>query len=139
MGLGVWILLINDDDSIRRLPLTKFERLMKRGSGERLPEYAGKRVRYAEVVVDLEQRKPVEILRMECFLMTFDSKGRIDRAERDRESRLAMDGLPPYDVAQENGNVVDARHVFAKRRYDNRYRWTPRPDMERAIIKMVFG
>jgi len=89
--------------------------------------------------VELDQRRPVEILRMEYFVMTFDSEGRIDHAERDRESRLAMDVLPPYDVDQENGNVVDARHVFAKRRYDNRYRWTPSPKMERTIMKVVFG
>jgi len=112
---------------------------MKRGSNESLPEYAEKRVRYAEVVVELEQRKPVEILKMNYLVMTFDSDGRIDRAERDKRARLAMDGLPPYDVAQENGNLVDARHVFAKRHYDNRYRWMPSPKMERAIIKAVFG
>jgi len=120
-------------------PLAKYERLMRRDSDERPPEYAEKRVRYAEVIVELDQRRPVEILRMEYFVMTFDSEGRIDHAERDRESRLAMDVLPPYDVDQENGNVVDARHVFAKRRYDNRYRWTPSPKMERTIMKVVFG
>jgi hypothetical protein len=82
--------------------------------------------------------KPVEILRIDYLVMTFDSDGRIDRAERDKRSRLAMDVLPPYYVAQQNGNVVDARHVFAKPRYDNRYRWTPSPEMERAIIEAVF-
>jgi len=112
---------------------------MKRDSDERIPEYAGKRVRYAEVVVDLEQRKPVEIVKMDYLVMTFDSQGRIDRAERDRKSRLAMDVLPPFDVDKENGNLVDARHAFAKRRYDSRYRWTPSPEMEQTIIKVIFG
>jgi hypothetical protein len=138
MGLTVWILTINDDDSIRRLPLAKYERLMNRDSIERIPEYAEKRVRYAEVALDLEQRKPVEILRIEYFLMTFDSTGRIDRAERDKESQLAMDVLPTCYLNKENGNVVDARHVFAKRQYDHRYRWTPTPEMEQKILDFVF-
>jgi len=139
MGLSLRILLINDDDSIRRLPLTKYKRLVGRDPNERLPEYAGKRVRYAEVVVEFYQRKPVRILRMYYFMMSFDSEGRIDLAERDRESRLAMDVLPPYDVDEEDGPVVNARHLFAKRRYDNRYRWTPSPEMEREIVRATFG
>ncbi len=138
MGLTVWILIINDDDTIRRLPLTKFERLMKRDSDERIPEYAEKKVRYAEVVLDLEQRKPAKILKMDYLVMAFDSKGRIDRTERDQKSQLAMDIIPPFDVGRENGNVVDARHVFAKRQFDSQYRWTPSLKIEQAIFDFVF-
>ena len=51
MGLGLRIFLINDDDSIQRLPLVRYERLWRRDPEECLPEYASKRVRYAEEVM----------------------------------------------------------------------------------------
>jgi len=60
MGIGIRIFLVNDDDSIRRFPLTRFERLIRRDPEERLRPFAGKPVRCAEVALKLEQRKPIE-------------------------------------------------------------------------------
>ena len=60
MGLSIRIFIFEDDDTIKRLPLALYERLRKRDPNERLLEYAGKRVRYALIVVDLVNRKPIE-------------------------------------------------------------------------------
>jgi hypothetical protein len=62
---------------LKRLSLKKYEGLMKRDPDISFPQYAGKRVRYAEVTIEFENRKPVEILRMEYFIMHFDSKGEL--------------------------------------------------------------
>ena len=48
MGIGIRVFLVDDDDSIKRLPLTRYERLARRDPKERLPQHAGKRVRFAE-------------------------------------------------------------------------------------------
>ena len=50
MGLSIRIFIVEDDDTINRLPLARYERLLKRDSDERLLEYTGKRVRYALIV-----------------------------------------------------------------------------------------
>jgi len=139
MGVSLRIFLVNDDDSIKRLPLTRYERLMRGDPKERLPEYAGKRVRYAEVAVELADRKPISILRMLYFIMSFDSEGRIDTSERQKESRLAMELLLPLGSDGQSGQVIDAQHHFAKRRYDNEYRWVPSPEIEAEIVRAVFG
>ena len=138
MGISLRIFVVDDDNSIRRIPLTRYERLFRHDPEERFPEYAGKRVRYAEVAVELVQRKPVEILRMLYFIMPFDSEGRIDASEHQNETRLAIELLPPFSAGQ-SGQVIDARHRFAKKRYDSKYRWTPSPEIEAAIIKAIFG
>jgi hypothetical protein len=72
MGLSIRIFIGEDDDTIKRLPLARYERLLKRDSDERLLEYAGKRVRYALIVVDLFNRIPIEIVKDEFgfFLLT---------------------------------------------------------------------
>ncbi len=139
MGVGLRIFLVNDDDTIKRLPLVRYERLVRRDPQEIMPQYAGKRVRYAEVAVELEQRKPVEILRLQYFILPFDSEGRIDAAEREKEMRLAVDVLPPYTKDEDLGDVIDARHFFAKKRYDNEYRWRPTPEIEAEILRAIFG
>ena len=64
MGLSIRIFIVEDDDTIKRLPLASYERLHKRDLYEQLSKYAGKRVRYALIVLDLVNRKPIEIVRI---------------------------------------------------------------------------
>ena len=92
--MSLRVFLVNDDDSIQRLPLAQYDRLLERDFEECLPHYAGKRVRYALVVVDLVNRMPVEILRIQYPLLSFDSEGRIDPAKRKKEAKLGgMGGM----------------------------------------------
>lgn len=60
MGIGLRIFLVNDDDSIKRLPYTKYERLLQQDSGVRFPQYAGKRVRYVEVAIDINNENQLK-------------------------------------------------------------------------------
>ena len=95
MGIGVRIFLITDDNSLERFPMRRYERLLRHDPVERLPHCAGKRVRYALVVLEIEQRKPVAILRIQCSFLQFDSEGRLDIKEQEREARLAVELFPP--------------------------------------------
>ncbi len=137
MGVTVWIFFVNDDDSIQRFPLARLERLIERDPEECLPQYAGKRLRYAEVALELEQKKPVSILRLLYLILPLDSEGRVDAAEQEKERRLGVEMIPPI-LDRASKQVVEARHLFAKKRFDNEYRWTPTPEIEAAIINAVF-
>ena len=50
---------------------------------------------------------------------------------------LAM--LPPLLPGEDEPEIVDARHRFAKKRYHNEYSWTPSPQIEAAIVKAILG
>ena len=137
MGIGLRIFIFNDDNSLERLALKIYERLMKRDPDISFPQYSGKRVRYAEVAIEFENRKPVEILRMEYFIMHFDSKGRIDSTFQDDMMSIGANLMPPiyfkYDPV-----VIDAQHHFAKKRFDHQFRWKPTPEIEMAILEAIF-
>ena len=139
MGTGLRIFFVNDDGSLKRFPISRFERLLQHHPKERLPQYAGKRLQYALVVVDLVNRKPVGILDIQYPILTFDSEGKIDAAELQKEMRLGVDMVPIGTNARTSRNVVDAEHRFLQKRYENKYLWTPTPEIEEAIIKAIFG
>ena len=139
MGTGLRVFLINDDDSLKRFPLARLERLFQDHPEERLLQYAGKRVRYALVIVDLVNRKPIEILRIQYAILTFDPEGKIDTAELEKEMRLGVDMVPIGTFAPLSHKVVDAEHHFLQKRYENRYLWRPTPEIEETIVKAVFG
>ncbi len=139
MGITVRIFIVNADGSIKRFPLTRYGRLIERDPNERLPQYAGKRARYVEVALELEHRKPAHILRMLYLILPFDSDGRIDAKEQERMHRLGVEMIPPIPMDRESKQVVDAQHRFAKKRFDNEYRWKPTQEIESAIMEAIFG
>ena len=137
MGIGLRIFIVNDDNSLERLSLKKYERLMARTPDISFPQYAGKRVRYAEVAIEFENRKPVEILRMEYFIMHFDSKGRIDGTVEDDIKSIGVNLVPPI-YFEKDPVVIDAQHHFAKKRFDHQFRWKPTPEIEMIILQAIF-
>jgi hypothetical protein len=139
MGLGTRIFIVKEDDSLQRLSLKRYSRLIKGHPDEGLIQFAGKRIRYALIVLEMINRKPVEVLTTEYSFLTFDSKVRLDAGEREKAARLAMDTLEPIVPEQKPVKVIDVKHRFAKKRFDDRYLWKPTPDIEAAIQRAIFG
>lgn len=139
MGVSLRVFLVLDDDSLERLPLIRFERLFQGHPDVHLPQFSGKRLRYALAEVDLVNRKPVEVLQIQYGYLSFDSEGKLDTAEREEKMRLSVDMVPPVAAGRESLNVVDAEHHFAKKRYDSEYKWTPSREIEAAIVEAIFG
>ena len=90
-------------------------------------------------ILEVADRRPVEIIRIQYSFLHFDSKGSIHTAEQEREARLGLEMLPPVLKEPDSPHVVDARHRFAKKRYHDEYRWTPTAEIEAAIVGAIFG
>ena len=139
MGLGIRIFVVEEDDTIKRLPLTRYERLLKRDPDERLPKYAGMRLRYALIVVNLVNRKPIEIVRDEFFYLDFDKNGRLKEAEYEKKESSALDLLDFFLMKQQDKRVIDARNRFARKRYFDKNTWKPTDELVTAIAETIFG
>jgi hypothetical protein len=139
MGLGTRIFIVNEDDSLQRLSLKRYNRLIKGHPDEGLMQFAGKRIRYALIVLEMINRKPIEVLMAEYSFLAFDSKGRLDASEREKAARLAMDTLEPILPGKKPERLIDAKHKFAKKRFADRYLWKPTSEIESAIQKAIFG
>ena len=139
MGLGTRIFIVKEDDSIQRLSLKRYNRLINGHPDEGLKQYTGKRIRYALIVLEMINRKLVEILMTEYSYLTFDSKCRLDAGEREKAARLAMDTLEPILPSKRSDRIIDANHKFAKKRFDDRYLWKPTTEIETAIQRAIFG
>ena len=140
MGLSIRIFIVEDDDTIKRLPLARYERLLKRDPVERLLEYAGKRVRYALIVVDLINRRPVEVVRDEYAYLDFDKEGRFKEPVYEEVESSPLDMLDIISFEQKKDRrVIDARHKFARKRYFDKHRWEPTDEIVTAIAEAIFG
>ena len=138
MGIGARTFLIDNDDSLQRFSMARLDKLLRSGFRETLPQYAGKRIRCAMVFLEIVDRRPVSIRNMDCFVIPFDAKGRVDKKEWERGMRLAMELLPSIREKESPKQVIEARDRFLKRRYDHEFKWKPSREIERAIVEMIF-
>ena len=138
MGIGIRVFLADDNDSLQRLPLARLERLLRFDRRERLPQYAGKRIRCAMVFLELAGRQVLSIRNVDYFLLPFDDKGRINKKEWEKGMRLGMDLLPPLSNEENPKQIINASHRFAKRRYEHEFKWKPSRKVEDAIVAAVF-
>ncbi len=139
MGLSARIFIIEDDDSVHKLSHAAFERLIRQDPNECLPKYAGQKVRYALIAVEMKNRKPVDILHTEESFFNFDSNGRLDFSDRNEMIELVYDSLPPIGNNRHNKKILDAKHHFAKKKYKRKFTWKPTPQIAETIIGMIFG
>ena len=140
MGLGMRIFFVDDEDSIHRIPVSRWDKLQDRNSDEHFPEHAGKCVRSAMVVVELVNRKPVAVNRTFFSQLYFDSNGKLDDDKISDAARLASDITEPnFLEVPKDSNIIDAKKQFSKKTYQNLYKWTPTPKINDAITKAIFG
>ncbi len=139
MGTGLRVFFVNEDGTLKRIPLTRYERLLGADPEVRFKEYAGKRVRYALAILEFANRKPVEIVSIQYSILSFYPDGRIDAGELEKEMKLGFKMLQPSAADLNPPNVINAKVRFAMKRYHDQYTWTPSSEVERAILETIFG
>jgi hypothetical protein len=126
---------ISDENEIFRLPNTKFERLLKGSLEKKIERFAGKRVRTAEIVVKLENRKPIQVLRAVYYYLHFNEKGILDYGRFMKDGVIvATAGIPEFLANKGQGNLINAQQEFAKRQRDHTVWWKPSMQLERNIL-----
>ena len=135
MSIGVRIMFL-DGDRIIRVSQRRFERLVDRDLNEAMPEYAGQRLRCAMVYVQLADRKPVEVVRIDYMVLPLDPEGRVDADLQSRKMMLAgeMFGFGMTGTAE---RVVDFGPYLAEKQYRAEYKWKPTENEERALVELA--
>ena len=126
--------LVTDEDDIIRLSQARFDRLSSNPPTDNLAEFADQRVRWAGIIVELENRKPSKILRTTYGYLHFNSDGgiNIDRYLQDAAVVVAA-GFPNIFAGEAPPNVIDAQQKFAKRQRDHSVWWKPSATLEQQI------
>lgn len=139
MGIGTRIFLIDENDSLHRISIARYNKLKNPDTDERFTQYVGKRMRCAMIFFEVEERKPLSIIRTDYYYLPFDNEGRIDNTELEEQLRLSSEIVPPIYEEQSPKKVLDAQSRFAKKRYKHKFQWTPDPEIETAIMTAIFG
>lgn len=137
MGIGCRRFIVDHDGKLVRLRNTIFERLLRDPQHYSMPAFAGQRVRMAEVLVQLADRKPLRVARRVYFVVSFDEAGRLDTTRLQQQqwalAESAMD--PVLNLPGNDDYVLDAASRFIAQGG----RWRPSNDLARRIDDAALG
>ena len=140
-SVSVRIFFITDDNEIIKVPIAKFERMLKGSYEKNTGRFAGKRIRAAKIAVMIEDRKPVMVLRAIYFYLHFNEKGILDFDRFIKDGNIvAAAGIPDiFFIYKIRDNVINAQQEFVKRKRDHSVWWKPNMQLERDILDASIG
>lgn len=136
MSLSLRYFFIDDTGQIHPVPLARYERIFS--GQEAVPQYAGRKMRVAEVSVELVNGMPARTLRDAFSFLAFDGAGHVDQRFTDDYMRAASEAvsgavLDKMDSAK-SGGVLQAGGRFAKRRLEQTHQWQPDYQLRKKIL-----
>jgi hypothetical protein len=132
MANSLRVFLVHDDDSVERIALARFERLVgRRDLSERWPEHAGKRLRYALLYLKTEDGE-MQVVYTEFAFLDIDAEGRHSAEAYKRSIQDAMNMLGGLYKFSDASNVV-GEQAFRQRRYKVEHKWEPSPATIEAL------
>ena len=143
MGYGHRFFLFPNDGSMRRISMRFFEAVY--ASEILLPEYAGQRIRTAHVILELENRRPVNILMIDGTYWHFDDKGDIRKAREEMmiEAMNALASFTNPDAPKKKRDTRGEKIVMFPRQKmrqtaRERYYWKPTPKDITRIVNAIW-
>src|SRR3990170_6807563 len=127
MGASIWTFLRPRPGELSPVAQRAVDDFLSKAG--RLPVDADGFVRYAQVVVNLENRRATDVLHVGFFQYRALKNGRLDR----RHFREVMAAAPEaafgaLQLTKPPPGVVGAEHRFAKRRLEHLSTWKPTRD-----------
>ena len=137
MGIGCRRFIVEDEGSLVRLKNTLFDRLLRDPKHHTMPALAGQRVRMAEILVQLADRRPIRVARRVYFIVQFDEAGRLDTARfQEQQWALAESTLGSvFSVPGDDDRVLDAASRFIAQGG----RWRPSDELAQRIDDATLG
>jgi len=137
MGIGCRRFIVEDEGSLVRLKNTLFERLLRDPKHHTMPALAGQRVRMAEILVQLADRRPIRVARRVYFIVQFDEAGRLDTARFQEQQRALAESTlgSVFSVPGDDDRVLDAASRFVAQGG----RWRPSKELAQRIDNAALG
>lgn len=127
------IFIVGADELLYRLASKKFSGMLADPSDHLMPSFAGQRVRMAEAVVELRDRKPERVVRLVYEILRFDEQGRLDIETFNQQNVALVDVMLASTLKNETNNtaIIDASSRFVAQGG----RWSPARSLEMRICQ----
>jgi hypothetical protein len=137
MGISIRRFFIANDGTLYRISNAKLDRMMRHPESELVPIFAGQRIRTAELVIELFDRKPFRVCRETFSIFQFDHQGCLDVGRYDKQQNALVIVMldPVFASKTSDANVLDATAKFVA----NGGTWSPTKSLRSQIENVALG
>ena len=133
MPLRPCYFIVHDDGSFYRINKRTFYRILEQRDDELHPEFAGQRVKYAEISVSLDgYKRPLAVHRTSFGVLAFDQGGKIDDEQIMKIQAAVVEAFPRIGEF-EHPELTDARAARANEEVDREFGWEPSPFLVKQL------
>ena len=126
--------MIDRKNHLSRLSGSRFAAMLSNPSAHPIPQFAARRVRGTEAVVEQAHRRPVKVIRMVFFMLTCNERGILDADALMWHAAAALDTVLPQ-MRSNVSTVLRAQSRFVV----SGGRWKPTPALEAEIRASALG
>jgi hypothetical protein len=134
-GIGVRIFIFHDDGTVKRVSHRRFDAF--HNENEIFPEYAGKNLRCAFVIVVLNNRKPVQIKAIDPIRLHFEADGSCNQVMLNRKKLLSQKSNSHAVKTGNSDVVIDLDVHTAQRQLERDFRWQPTKEDINTILSLL--
>jgi hypothetical protein len=137
MGFASRLFILDQDDGLHRLPGNWFAQMLREPSSRPVPHFAGLRVRFADIIVELIDRKPARIVRLYWGYLRFDQNGVLDNEEFSKREVAKINSFLAAHLQEREASrpVIEAADRFTAAGGI----WTPSPREEAEVCAAALG
>ena len=137
MGFAYRKFIVSDDGTLTRLRNTIFDRLLRDPQHHSMPAMASKRVRMADIIVQLADRKPICVVRRVYVVVSFDAAGRLDTTRFLKQQWALVESTLDHvlEVPNNDDRLLDAASRFIAQGG----RWQPQAVLAQRIDDAALG
>lgn len=133
-----YIFFLADHQKIRPIPPPDYISLVRHSSA--MPEYAGQRVRVADLFVTLEDGHPCRIENETYSFLNFNASGYVEQHEGKTFS--VEENRRFYDAAMNSRYPDidrDPKVQKTREQIGDDFSWLPTPEERKILVRLVFG
>jgi hypothetical protein len=137
MSFSSRLFLLSSDDTLHALAANAFMRMLRREENCRIPDFAGQRVRQADIVIEMVDRSPVRVVHRTFCVLDVDTNGLLDveRLNLQQFARVEDVLAQPSGEARSAAVVVEAANRFIAQGGS----WEPDDRLRRRIYAAALG
>jgi hypothetical protein len=137
LSLGRRIFIFEEDGTIRRIPIEKYEAFLF--EGERFPEYANAKIRFAEILLELRNSEPTgQISRITFFSAFCGNDGSLD-TDKDWEGRLLLANAMAIHYGYYPSNVMTKLPKCTDEQSKQEFLWNPTGEQKARLSELLWS
>lgn len=137
MGLGRRIFIFEENGNIRRITPEQYNAFLFEGG--KFPEYADRKIRFAEILLELKDNEPTgQIARTLCYNVFCTKDGSLD-AEKDWEAQLFLENVKAIHHGLYPANIMSILPNQSRKKYRKEFCWTPTLEEKARLSQLIWG